>query len=668
MYDITENTKSERYLSLHNKMTDTFKKHNDLSYSIFRVVSKFSELLPSSLNNIVKLSDMVTDALVVSGRSSLSKSLFNLKVVSNTLNINTDSNSITLRYKTAKQYSINIKKSYIQTSNNYNIYNKDKSTLASLDTLIKGSPILIETDSQYFKYTFALTLDSKGPISCIDIGLNLSTSSYPLVSEIYYINDNNKKVYCTILNSSDTQYNLDVDRQKDNIYTILLPNIKTNRLYVTLEDKDKTSLTIDKIGVRQLDYEAEGEMVLGPIVSSYPILKASIEALGDLDSANFYLSPDNKAWYEVAAPNELSFTNTVNKIVAFNTVNINSLKSDKDFKELYLKVRLKRKLANDSENFYRNTKQEVASSISLIEGEPAEITVYATKELLHYGESTYKDIVNIADVFVDNFSYAESKGEYFVKGFIETPYSVNSTSEKRSVNITTRPLKIGADDVSATDFDPLSSNVYGYSINLDTGKVNTKLSTNIVFLLSNLYSKDIYSIVQKDKEIKVDLSLGFIKAGLEAVIFVEADSPVVLFDSTAKKMKELKVQTFEGYSYINLINEGLFDTPVSSCELNTLYPLKLNTDTMYALKEGRIITKEHLVDFTNIAKITTETIDFETSLSKENGNSIVLLDNVLKEKYTEYSEETIPAYNNTTVIKLRNKHIKKGSLVLSVKK
>lgn len=669
MYDITTEEKSDRFNTLHNKMVDTFTNYNDLSYSIFRVVSKFSELLPDSLTTLIRLSDMITDALVVSGRSSLSSSIFNTKVISNTLNLNPDSSSLTLAYKTATNYSINSKKSYIQTENNYSIYNPEKTTLSSFSDLIKGSPILLETSDQYFKYTLSLSLDNKGPISCIDLELSLNTSSYPLISEIYYINDNNKKVYCTIMNSSEKQYNLDTDRQKNNVYTILLPNIKTSKIYITLEDKDKTDLIINKIGVRKLSYEAEGEIVIGPIVSSYPILKASVEALGDVDNANFYISPDNQTWYELAAPTELSFTENLDKIIAFNTVGSNSLKSTEDYKELYLKVRLRRILESDSEDFYTATKEELLSSTTLIANNPTDITVYEIKEPIHYGATTFKDAMISDNLFIDTLAYTESKGEYFVRGFVESSNSITPSTDKRSLNITAKPLKVGADNLEAISFEPVSANVYGFAITTKTGKINTKLADDVVFLLKTEYSKDIYTITQNNKQIKIDLSLGYISSGLEAILVVAEKGDVLLLDSTSKLIKKLEIRQHESLFYINLLEEGLFNIPLvdEGVTFNSLYPIKLNTETEYGLKDNQIICKDFILTFNDLGRLFSESIDFETRLSKENGNRLVLLDNVLKERYTEYSEEVIPAYSGMTVIKLKNKHIKKGSLTLSIK-
>ena len=669
MRDITNEHKTERFNSLHNKIVDTFTNYNDLSYSIFRVVSKFSELLPDSLRTLIRLSDMITDAIVVSGRSSLSSSVFNTKIISNSLAINPDSGSLTLSYKTAKDYAINSKKSYIQTENNYRICNENKNSLSSFSDLINGSPILIESDDQYFKYTFALSLESRGVVSCIDLELSLNTSSYPLISEIYYINEDNKKVYCTIMNSSEKQYNLDLDRQKNNVYTILLPNVKTNKLFITFEDKDKTDFIINKIGVRKLTYEAEGEVILGPIVSTYPILKASVESLGDVDYANFYVSPDNTTWYELAAASELSFSQDLDKVISFNTVGINSLKSNKDYKELYLKVKLRRILDKDSANFYKTTREELGTSTTLIQNQPVETTVYEIKEPIHYGSTTYKESVTSSNLFIPTLAYTESKGEYFVRGFVEANNAITPKTDKTSINITTKPLKIGGDNIEAISFDPISSNIYGYATTTRTGKINTKASEDIVILLSDEYSRDIYKVVQNNKQILIDLSLGYISSCLEATVIVDSEGTVELYDSTSKLIRTLEVKNYNDNFYVNLIDEGLFTIPETNSELslNSLYPIKLNAENEYGLKDNKIESKEVLIHFENLAILYKELIDFNIKLSKENGNKLNILDNVLKEKYTEYSEEVIPAYTGATVIKLKNKHIKKGSLRLSIK-
>lgn len=668
MSDITNPQKEARYADLQKRVASTFTRHNDVSYSLFNVISKFSEVLPGSLNNLVGLSDMITDAIVVSGRSSLSKSVFQLPIIKNTLNINRDSSSLTLSYRTAREYSINVKKSYIQSSNKFSIFNKTKTSLSSFEDLLRGSPILIETPDQYFKYTLALTLESKVSVSCIDLELGLNTSSYPLISEVYYINDNNKKIYCTILNSSDTKLDLDADRQKDNKYSILLPNIKTNRLYITLEDKGKTSLLINKLSIKRLEYAPEGELIVGPIKSSSPILKAAVDVAGDTSSANFYISPDNETWSELAAPTDVPFGKDLSKIISFNTVSDNSLKSDKDFKEFYLRIYLKRKLNEEAIDYTQVHKQDLnGSGIDTIPLQAENAVVYKYTKPLHYGSDTYKNVEAGVNISTPYFSYLESQGTTYVKGFVETPNTLLDYSQITDCNIKTKALRVGADNIDSSKVDPLTSNIYGYTVSVKDERINTKTSQDIVFSLKDIYPKDIYTITQDDREIKIDLSLGYISDSTEVLLYVDSEKSIQLLDSTAKVIKILTPRAFKETFYISLIEEGMFEVPeAEGLEFNALYPIKLNTENAFSLRDNQILTKEHLVEFKNISRLKTEIIDTEILLSKENGCKIVVIDELLKNRYTEYSEESISAYGETTVIKLKNKFIKKGSLVLSV--
>lgn len=668
MSDITNPQKEARYADLQKRVASTFTRHNDVSYSLFNVISKFSEILPGSLNNLVGLSDMITDAVVVSGRSSLSKSVFQLPIIKNTLNINRDSSSLTLSYRTAREYSINVKKSYIQSSNKFSIFNKTKTSLSSFEDLLRGSPILIETPDQYFKYTLALTLESKVSVSCIDLELGLNTSSYPLISEVYYINDNNKKIYCTILNSSDTKLDLDADRQKENKYSILLPNIKTNRLYVTLEDKGKTSLLINKLNIKRLEYAPEGELIVGPIKSSSPILKAAVDVAGDTSSANFYLSPDNETWYELAAPTDVPFGRDLSKIISFNTVSDNSLKSDKDFKEFYLRIYLKRKLNEEAIDYTQVHKQDLnGSGIDTIPLQAENAVVYKYTKPLHYGSDTYKNVETGVNISTPYFSYLESQGTTYVRGFVETHNTLLDYGQITDCNIKTKALRVGADNIDSSKVDPLTSNIYGYTVSVKDERINTKTSQDIVFSLKDVYPKDVYTITQDDREIKIDLSLGYISDSTEVLLYVDSEKPIQLLDSTAKVIKILTPRAFKETFYISLIEEGMFEIPeAEGLEFNALYPIKLNTENAFSLRDNQILTKEHLVEFKNISRLKTEIIDTEIFLSKENGCKIVVIDELLKNRYTEYSEESISAYGETTVIKLKNKFIKKGSLVLSV--
>lgn len=664
MYDITKEDVENRVNKIHDSIVDTFTRHNNASYSIFNTISKFSELLPESLNKIVKLSDQITDALVVSGRTSLSKSILNLTINSSTLNLNRDDGSLTLKYRDKNNYTISSSKSYITTDNKYTILNSDNSSLSSFDQLLKGDGINITTEDQYFSFTFCLGLEEVSTISCVSLQLNKSTDSYPLVSEIYYISENNKKVYATILNSSDTKYDLDSNRQSDNLYNLLLPNIKTKKLYITLEDRNKTNLIIDSLKLKQLEYEDDGEIIVGPVTSVSPLLKASIEATGDSEYANYYISTDKNQWYEIINPTEISFDEDLRKVFSMNTVSNQSLKSNTDFKEIYLKINLKKILNKEKSSVNKIRSDQVSSSTSALKETQKQVTLYKSNSNVYYGDSTSTINSLTKDAITSCLSYGRKGNNYFVKSFIDNDYSIGTNTSTNDLYLNNKGLKIGGENILANKFNPYFSNVFGYSVSSSTRTINTKTDSSNVFLMDSKYSKDTYLIRQSNKEISLDFSLGYISSCLEAICSVEEDKEVTLYDSTYTEIKKLSIRKNGSFSYIDLISEGMFVAPTSELELNTLYPLILNTSNNFSLLDNKIYCSKAVITLNNIGKLYKEKLDFEINLSKENGNSIYVTESNMLNKYTESNTEVIKAYNENRVIKLKNKHIKKGSVTL----
>ena len=189
---------------------------------------------------------------------------------------------------------------------------------------------------------------------------------------------------------------------------------------------------------------------------------------------------------------------------------------------------------------------------------------------------------------------------------------------------------------------------------------------SVVLLLKTEYPRDIYTIRQNNKELKVDLSLGFTDSCISAVLGVEAEGVVVLYDSTGRSIKELTIHKFEDLSYISLLEEGLFELPKmverEDVSLNLLYPIRLNETNEYGLLDSQLICVKSLIDFEEVFTLSKEEIATSLNISRENMNTLTLSDTLLKEKYTEKTSETVEAYSKSRAIKLKNKHIQKGSL------
>lgn len=227
-------------------------------------------------------------------------------------------------------------------------------------------------------------------------------------------------------------------------------------------------------------------------------------------------------------------------------------------------------------------------------------------------------------------------------------------------------LKVNGDRIDASSFNPLTSTTYGYVVSRVKRVFNTLKDKNVVIPLKSEYSKDVYTIRQNNKEIKVDLSLGFITSSITGVIGVEEEGKVLLFDSTGREIKELTIRDFDTFNYVSLVLDGLFELPVmserESLSYNDLYPIRLNEDTEFGILDSSIICVQSLVDFTEYSRLHIEKLETNLELSKENKNTQTLTDKQLKDKYTEKTEETVKAFTKSRAIKLKNKHIKQGSL------
>ena len=212
----------------------------------------------------------------------------------------------------------------------------------------------------------------------------------------------------------------------------------------------------------------------------------------------------------------------------------------------------------------------------------------------------------------------------------------------------------------------MTSVVYGYVINHVKRTYNTLTDKNIVLSLKENYAKDIYTIRQNNKEVKVDLGLGFISSSIAAVIGTTEKGTVSLYDSTGRYVKELTKRQFDDFHYVSLIEDGLFEVPQltskETLKFNSLYPIRLNEEDEFGILDNNIFCVQSLVDFEKYSKLTMEALETKLEISKENKNTLTVVDDLVKDKYTESTKESIEAFTKSRAIKLKNKHIKKGSL------
>jgi len=653
---------------LDQTILDSIKTNNTLLQDTFNNISFLSSVLSPSVNSLTVLSDQVTDALVITGSTKLGINLSEVPVISSTgINFQRESNTLLLKKIDETVYQVNTKRSQlISNSNSYSIYNMNTGDLGSFEDIFKNdSKISIRTKDRTYKYTFSLSFSDTVLINTVDITLGLDTESYPLVSEIYYVDENNRKINCFIHNTKTNSIDLDTNRVKDNKYSIQIEPIQTGRIYVVLEDYDKVDLVLQNMQVKKTKYEASGSITFGPIVSSLPILKASLAA-SQSEGVRYFISHNNEQYVELTRTGGIDLKGNATKVVRYNTVNENSVVSDKDIKTLYVKVELET-LALDTENTNLtkigrssfNTYYHYISNPSLLN-----TSVYSDSEQLSYGlVKTYKSY-KVFKALHPNVVKLIENNTVKIKGFIESDISFSSTSDKElnSCIVHSLPLKKGANTISCRELEPYSLTLYGFVLSRNkTSDFNT-MDTSIVIPLKSEHPKGIYTIRQDDKEIAIDLSLGYVSSCSDVVVVVKEGNVVTLLDELGRKVKTLSPYLIGSNTVVSLINEGMFELPASNAKnLNINYPFILNTENSYSIDNYSIVNTERLIELSNVYTLTEEKIDTKITVSRENENTIKPTDNRLLERYTKQNEYNLEAFTLSKAIKLADKNIKKGT-------
>lgn len=660
-----------RIQEVEQTIVSTIQTNNNLIEDYFNNISFLSSLLPEYLNRMTVLSDQVSDMLVINGNTKLSKLITDLPVLSSkNIDFNNQTNTIQLKKISQYNYQVVSKQSYILSpSNNYTIIDSATGDIGSFqDFTSNTSKIILKSSDRSFKYTFSLALAVKSLINNIELILDKSTESYPLISEIYYINENNQKVNCFILNSQSNSIDLDDNRVLDNVFNLNLEPFQSNRVFITFEDFSRSELSIEKLQIQRVKYENTGEITFGPLVSELPILKASLSA-DATKGVSYFISHNNSDYVELIRTEDIDIQSSASKIVRYNTVNTNSISSNKDIRKLYLKIKLESLEAGDNTELTKYRRELFSSTYhTIFNNSLKDVVVYSTEEQLSFGSTFRFTSYPIHQAMHENVVKVIESGKVKVKGFIESDISYSFTSETLTseIKVSTLPLKIGGTAFSSRNLDPYSVNIYGYTLVKNKQKDFNTTNNNTVIKLKETFPKGLYRVRQGNKEINIDLSVGFINSCSDGILVVE-NKETILLDELGNVLKVLKIyQIGEEIYVVNLLKEDMFELPNSiSKTFNTNYPFVLNTINDFSIENNTIINTERLIELDNVYTIEAEVINSSINISKENDTLISVEDVELLNRYTKEAKETISAFTSNKAIKLQNKNIKKGSLVLT---
>jgi hypothetical protein len=665
---------TDRYAKLETSVISTFSSHNTILNGYFDKISYMSTMLPTYLGQITSLADMITDALVVSGRSNLSKLASDLNVMTNSnMLYDIANNTLQLDKLIKNDYTISNKTSYILTSTDYSIFNKAQDSISSFSQLLLNKEeVSIVTQANNYKYTLVLDLVDNLKINEIVFTLGLTTDSYPLISEIYYIDNENKKVNCFIQNTLSNSYDTNINRVRNNIYNLLISQIETKKLYMVLEDVGHSTLNINSINIRQVQHQTKGSIVFGPLTSINPILKASIETSGSTEGVNFYLSTDASNWLEILAPTELNMQADIRKIMSFNTVNTKSIQLAKDVTALYLKVTMNAITAAGNSTVSKIVKESFTGSNKVLNStyKVGTVSVYSDTYNVNYGFDKKEININAYKLMDESITKVLYNNTYRVKGFLDTNFSFSDSSTLSLLEciISSTPLKTGSQQIKIPSIEPKSTTLFGYSLaQYTTKQINKDTTNNVVLKLKDTYYKGIYTIRQGNNEIVTDLSTGYIDSTIDGIFIVKPTTPVYLYSSLGEQLSQLTIRVIPNttVNYVSLIEDGHFELPTEeNLTYNMLYPFVLNTESQFGILKGHISCIPKLITISNLYLLNKESIKTVIKLSKENVNQLQVTELSTLDKYLTRQSENISAFSKERAFKLKNQNIKQGSLTV----
>lgn len=645
--------------------TEVRRQYNLNIINLANIQTNFIMSLPSKLNKLSEFTDKLSNLSIISGNCFLSKPAIEFKeIVSDRIIFNKDFNTFKLKPKLSYSIEPVEYKNRLSTNQKIRIYNTSKSELKSLDDLlVRKEPINIFTTENRYEYTLSLNFNDLKTFNNIFIKLNEETLSYPMVSKLYYINANQEQIKLKILNTNSYNIDLDLYRNSNNIYELDIDTITTDNIHLVLTDNIE-SLILDDISINFTDYSEEGSIVLEALKESKPILKIGIEGTTD-ENVDFQVSYDRDNWYSIDLSNTYGIEK-VNKVLSFNTITPDTIRSSTDVKTLYLRLILK--TIKTSYTAQNNLNREVyrTSTFNVSNLPFTSYSLYENTDSIYYGKTSNVNNFNYLDLY-NQGEYLISDNKYYIKGFIETSISKTPRSDYSysPISLKSKPIRKNGKIIKFNDIDISNKEVYSFKIETLSKNLLEITDTEYVLPLQDNLRKELYYISQSDIMIPIDLSLGYINSTLDILFAVKPEVPVYLLDSFKNYIVELNVFKIdvlgEEVSLVSLIDSGMFK---NIDNLSKVYPLQPLGQYQLGLLDNKLESnnKDTKITFYELIKIP---MYVDNYISNDNSNYSKIIS--IKDYETSckaYTETLVPSKN---LYNLRQGSVVRGSLKLSDK-
>ena len=633
--------------------------YNNNLINLAKIQLNLLNTMPNNIDTISKLADKLSNLIIISGNCFYYKNASQLKEISNR-NIIFDKNTNIFKLKSSVSYKINVKQKLNNIISNkpFRIFNLDKSKLADIDDLlVRKLPIRISTEENNYKYTLSIKYNEIYGFNNILLKLNNKTISYPNISEIYYIDNNKEKRNIRILNNNKYGFNTDLNKNLNNNYSLDLEATDSDNLNIVFEDIG-SDLILDGLEINFIEYVEDGEIILEALNEIDSILKVGAEADTDTNYVNFEISYDNKSWIPLDISNTYN-TDKINKVISFNTFNETSIKTNEDIKKLYFKIKIRaiKETYNPNAKISREVFYNQNFDTSLYEY--TSFSLYENTSSNNYGHITKTNVFDYQDLY-DNGEYILVNNTYQIKGFLETDISKvpESVHNYLPVELKTKEKRITGEVVTFDNIDISSKQIYSFQIEKLQKDLINQDNSKYVLPLKEETKQSIYYLKQKDKEIKIDLTLGFINSAIDVLYAVEKDLDVYLLDSFKNLLFKLTPFEKNDVWYVSLLDLDLFE---SMENLSKTFPIHALNDYEAGLLNNNIF-KNNLDTEIEVYNLNTNKLYANDFILWNNDNYSIITS--IEEYKNSLKTKVERIESNNKIIKLLKSNLIKGSIEL----
>ena len=620
---------------LNNKIEDI----NSLNKNLMLAIEKTASYGQSLTDGLKVIANQVSDLIILDGHLANIVTPFD-NVYVDLKNCVIDKDTLTIRLANKKISNSTIKDIKVLINNSNQFF--DTSSFLSAN-----SPMELKSIGKILDATIEINLSKDFIISEFLLDIIEDGTKMPKIKEISIISSDGLLAKPLILNSNSTNYNIrsakDIIRIQPCIGNKIIINITKDDSYLS-ENSQIYEIKAKSLTINSAESYSNGEVLIGPIKASSPILKAGVFLESD-SQIGIEISTNKEEWFKISNINSIS---KISSIFNINNVDENSTNFDNDIKEIYVKLIIsseKTQPINFNDKYITRT---VVSSNGYVEaGYESEYMVSNVFESLNksYGRNSlfklkpYEYSKPYAILDNKKLSLIKDKETYI---FDETSITIKSDMDKvliKEKTGKTTELYAGNNIALYTQSIPILSRVNAL--------------TSMECCLKMKIPCGTYHLRYEDKEWSIDMSNISCKS-IDTFNFLSKEGDkLYIRNSWDDEIETIEAVLVEGQYIISLYD--YFFESITDLKFNKYYPYG-NLSGTYSISNGKIKTKQQSLAAADAF------IQYESQITKKiiknSASKVINLDRSFAAKY----KENLNNFVFKRIAKLQNSNIINGSL------